>query len=54
MLYLDLGFSWGLTQRLPKLIGNMKKQRTSGMPRLFLESMQDLGIAIDSFPLDEQ
>ena len=51
-----LGFrpSWGLTQRLPKLIGNMKAKELSFTAKTISGiDAKDLGIAIDSFPLDE-
>ena len=51
-----LGFrpSWGLTQRLPKLIGNMKAKELSFTAKTISGiDAKDLGIAIDSFPLEE-
>ena len=50
-----LGFrpSWGLTQRLPKYVGNMKAKELSFTAKTIsgLEA-KELGIALNSFPLE--
>ena len=49
-----LGFrpSWGLAQRLPKLIGNMKAKELSFTAKTISGiDAKDLGIAIDEFSI---